>query len=171
MQYEQIKSEFLKQNGLDILISFIRDSPLNKQSLKQLEGALNILCLCTFHHTQTIHKLQRDIDLMARVNQLLENAKRDENRSLERAAEGLIWKVEKEEKFKQEQAERRKQKAQEKGSEDEEEQYDCMVSYSWNDMDLAHRIFQCLTEKFGYKVWLDREQMHGSTIEAMVVDR
>ena len=52
----------------------------------------------------------------------------------------------------------------------EQERYDCMISYSWADMDLAHRIFHHLTDKFGYKVWLDQEQMHGSTIEAMVCD-
>jgi sortase (surface protein transpeptidase) len=97
---------------------------------------------------------------------------------LEKAAEGLIWKVEKEEKFKQQQAEEaerkkeeKKRKAEETGveeEEEEEEQYDCMISYSWADMDLAHKIFHHLTEKLGYKVWLDQEQMHGSTIEAMV---
>ncbi|CAF4799954.1 unnamed protein product, partial [Rotaria sp. Silwood2] len=42
-----------------------------------------------------------------------------------------------------------------------------MISYSWADMDLAHRIFKHLTEKLGYKIWLDQEQMHGSTIQAM----
>jgi hypothetical protein len=115
--------------------------------------------------------------LMTRVNKLLDNAKQNQNNTLEKAAEGLIWKVEKEEKFKEQQAaenERKKQekkrKAQETGVEEdeEEEQYDCMISYSWADMDLAHHIFNHLTTKLGYKVWLDQQQMHGSTIEAMV---
>ncbi|CAF4780583.1 unnamed protein product, partial [Rotaria sp. Silwood2] len=105
---------------------------------------------------------------MARVNDILEKSKQDGNSTLEKAAEGLIWKIEK---FLEEQAvekEKKKRKAQETGIEKEEEsKYDVMISYSWADMDLAHRIFKHLTEKLGYKVWLDQEQMHGSTIQAM----
>jgi hypothetical protein len=179
MQYEQIKNEFIKQDGLETLISFIRDGDPTKQSSNQLEDALKILWSCALNNPEALNTLQQDTKLMNRVNQLLHNAKNNENSSLEKAAEGLIWKVEKEEKFKQQQldeAERKQQekkrKAQETGIEEEddeeEEQYDCMISYSWADMDLAHRIFKHLTEKLGYKIWLDQEQMHGSTIEAMV---
>jgi hypothetical protein len=166
MQHEQIKKEFVKQGGLDILILFIRDGDLNKQSPKQLEDALKILWLSTFNNPQALNTLQKDTKLMSRVNEVLANAKQNTNSSLEKAAEGLIWKVEKEEKFKQQQEEK-KRKAEETGIE-EEEQYDCMISYSWADMELAHKIFHHLTEKLGYKVWIDQEQMHGSTIEAMV---
>ncbi|CAF4733565.1 unnamed protein product [Rotaria magnacalcarata] len=42
-----------------------------------------------------------------------------------------------------------------------------MISYCWAESELAHRIFGHLSEKLGYKVWIDIEQMHGSTIEAM----
>ncbi len=180
MQYEKIKTEFVKQSGLETIISFIRDGDPNKQSDKQLEDALEILWACAFNNPEALNTLKQDAKLMTRVNHLLENAKHNENSALEKAAEGLIWKVEKEEKFKQEQADEaerklqeKKRKAQETGieedeEEEEEEKYDCMLSYSWADMDLAHRIFNHLTEKLGYKVWLDQEQMHGSTIQAMV---
>jgi len=179
MQHEQIKNELVNQGGLKPLISFIRDGDPNKQYEKQLESTLNILWSCAIHNPQALNTLQQDTKLMTRVNQLFENAKNSENSALEKAADGLIWKVEKEEKFKQQQAEEaerkqqeKKRKAQETGveeeEEEEEEQYDCMLSYSWADMDLAHRIFHHLTEKLGYKVWLDQEQMHGSTIQAMV---
>jgi hypothetical protein len=177
MQHEQIKNEFVKQGGLDIIIPFIRDGDLNKQSPKQLENALKILWLSTFNNLEALNALQKDTKLMSRVNEVLANAKQNDNSSLEKAAEGLIWRVEKEEKFKQHQAEEaerkkeeKKRKAEETGieEEEEEEQYDCMISYSWADMELAHKIFHHLTKKLGYKVWLDQEQMHGSTIEAMV---
>jgi hypothetical protein len=169
MQHEQVKNEFVKQGGLGVLIPFIRDGDPNKQSPKQLESALKILWSSTFNNPQALNTLQQDAKFMSRVNELVANAKQNTNSSLEKAAEGLIWKVEKEEKFKQQQEEK-KRKAEETGveEEEEEEQYDCMISYSWADMDLAHKIFHHLTEKLGYKVWLDQEQMHGSTIEAMV---
>jgi hypothetical protein len=178
IQHEQIKSEFIKQDGLELLSSFIRNGDSNKQSDEQLENVIQILWSCAINNAQALNILQQDTKLMTRVNQLFDNTKDNENSPLKKAAEGLIWKVEKEEKFKQQQIEEaerkqqeKKRKAQETGTEEEdeeEEQYDCMVSYSWADMDLAHRIFHHLTEKLGYKVWLDQEQMHGSTIQAMV---
>jgi hypothetical protein len=178
MQHDQIKAEFIKQGGLEKLITFIRDGDPSKQSDAQLEDALKILWSCTFNNPQVVNQLQQDVKLMTRVNQMQDNAKQDGNSSLEKAVEGLIWKVEKEEQFKEQQeaeAERKKKrKAQQNGTEEveeeeeEEEQYDMMLSYSWADMDLAHRIFHHLTEKLGYKIWLDQEQMHGSTIQAMV---
>ncbi|CAF4288127.1 unnamed protein product [Rotaria sp. Silwood2] len=174
MQHDQIKNEFIKQGGLDKVISFIRDSDPDKLSDKQTHDALRILWSCTFNNPEALNKLQKDQKLMTRVNQLFEKSKKNENDTLKNAAEGLIWKVEKEEKFLQELAaekEKKKQKAQETGTEEEEEEekekYDCMISYSWTDMDLAHRIFKQLTQNLGYKVWLDQEEMHGSTIEAM----
>ncbi|CAF4191700.1 unnamed protein product, partial [Rotaria magnacalcarata] len=61
----------------------------------------------------------------------------------------------------------------EEEEEEEEQKYDLMISYCWAESELAHRIFGHLSEKLGYKVWIDIEQMHGSTIEAMAnaVDR
>ena len=182
MQHEQAKNEFIKQGGVDILMLFIRDCTLEKQSVMQLETAIKILWLCTFKSPETLNKLKQDPNLMTRVNQLLEKSQNNENGTLKKVAEGVIWKVEKEEKFLEEQAaqaekkkEENKQKAQESGKTEEEieheteqKKYDMMISYSWADMDLAHRIFKHLTETLGYKVWLDQEQMHGSTIQAMV---
>eukprot|EP00026_Physarum_polycephalum_P005612 Phypoly_transcript_05647.p1 GENE.Phypoly_transcript_05647~~Phypoly_transcript_05647.p1 ORF type:complete len:615 (-),score=88.60 Phypoly_transcript_05647:6-1850(-) len=41
-----------------------------------------------------------------------------------------------------------------------------MISYQWDDQKIVMRISQSLKQK-GYKVWLDLEQMGGSTLEAM----
>jgi hypothetical protein len=174
MQHEKIKNEIIKQGGLEILIAFIRDGDPSKQSDAQLEDALKILWSCTFNNPQVVKTLHLDVKFMTRVYQIQNKSKQDGNSSLQKAVEGLIWKVEKEEKFKEQQeaeAERKqKLKSQQNGiqEEEDEEQYDLMISYSWADMELAHRIFHHLTEKLGYKIWLDQEQMHGSTIEAMV---
>ncbi|CAF4467057.1 unnamed protein product, partial [Rotaria sp. Silwood2] len=153
MQHEQIKNEFIKQGGLERLITFIRDGDPSKQSAKQQEDALKILWSCTFSNPEALNKLKQDQALMTRVNDILEKSKQDGNSTLEKAAEGLIWKVEKEEKFLEEQAAERekkkqekKRKAQESGIEEEDEEeeeeskYDLMISYSWADIDLAHRI-------------------------------
>ncbi|UJR27608.1 hypothetical protein I4U23_008889 [Adineta vaga] len=177
MQHEEVKNEIIRQGGLENLASFIRDGDLSKQSIRQLEDTLEILWLSTFDHPEVVKSFQEDVKFMTRVNQLLDHAKQNQNPKLEKAADGLIWKVEKEEKFKEQQQEKKKKKKTEQSGttdgveededEEEEEQYDLMISYSWADMDLAHRIFHHLTEKLGYKIWLDQEQMHGSTIEAM----
>lgn len=184
MQHEEMKAEFIKQGGIDQLTSFIRDGDPDKQSIEQLTDAMKILWSCTFNHPDVITKLQQDTQLMTRVHALLHRNKSQEelNADLEKAAEGLIWKVEKEEKFKEQKAAELEQKKKEKKKkaeasgqsvdeeeeEEEEEQYDLMISYSWADMELVHRIFHHLRDKMGYKIWLDQEQMHGSTIEAMV---
>ena len=170
MQHEQIKNEFVSQGGLTKLVQFVRDGDPKKQSAQQLEDVLKIIWSCTFNNPQAVEILREDTKFIERVNEVMENAKQDGNSRLEKAGEGVVWKVVKEEKFEQEQQER-KEKALKSGTEEiegEEEQYDCMISYSWSDTDLVDRIFRHLTDKLGYKVWLDREQMHGSTIEAMV---
>jgi len=83
---------------------------------------------------QAFNTFQKDAKLMIRANQLLESAKNNEKSSLGKAANGLIWKLEKEEKFKQKQAEEverkqheKKRNARESGK--EEEQYDFVISY------------------------------------------
>ncbi|CAF1341346.1 unnamed protein product [Rotaria magnacalcarata] len=180
MQHEEFKNEFVRQGGLDILIPFVRDGDPEIQSDKQLEDAIKILWSCTFNNPAALNTIKQNEKLMTRVNDLLEKSKENENTTLEKAAEGLIWKVEKEEKFIEEraaQAEKKKQEkkrkaeetgvAEEEEEEEEEQKYDLMISYCWAESELAHRIFGHLSEKLGYKIWIDIEQMHGSTIEAM----
>lgn len=44
--------------------------------------------------------------------------------------------------------------------------YDIMLSYSWSYQTLILRIYDGLL-KLGYKVWLDKENMHGNMLECM----
>jgi hypothetical protein len=48
----------------------------------------------------------------------------------------------------------------------EKVKYDVMISYSHKDKDLCFQLYDCL-QKDNYRVWLDREQMHGTPLEAM----
>ena len=167
MQHEQIKNEFVSQGGLTKLMQFVRDGDPKKQSAQQLEDVLKIIWSCTFNNPQAVEILRQDTRFIERVNEVMESAKQDGNSRLEKAGEGVVWKVVKEEKFEQEQQEKENKFLTNVG---EQERYDCTISYSWFDMDLAHRIFHHLTDKLGYKVWLDQDQADGSTIEAMVFD-
>ncbi len=72
MQHEKIKTEFVKQAGLETIISFIRDGDPNKQSGKTLEDALEILWACAFNNSQALNTLKQDTKLMTRVNHLLD---------------------------------------------------------------------------------------------------
>jgi hypothetical protein len=44
--------------------------------------------------------------------------------------------------------------------------YDLMISYSHQDKEICHKIYSKLLED-GFKVWMDLENMYGSTIERM----
>ncbi len=72
MQHEKIKTEFVKQGGLEIIISFIRDGDPNKQSDKQLENALKILRACAFNNPEALNTLKQDTKLTTCVNHLLD---------------------------------------------------------------------------------------------------
>ncbi|CAF2134042.1 unnamed protein product [Rotaria magnacalcarata] len=180
MQYEQIKTKFIELGGFERLTSFVRDGNPEIQSDKQLEDAIRILRSCMFNNHEASNALKQDEKLMVRVNDLLEKSKENESATLKRVAEGFMWTVQKQEKFIEEraaQAEKKKQEkkrkaeetgvAEEEEEEEEEQKYDLMISYCWAESELAHRIFGHLSEKLGYKIWIDIEQMHGSTIEAM----
>jgi hypothetical protein len=45
--------------------------------------------------------------------------------------------------------------------------YDLMISYSSDNKDLCHLIYECLMKTKKYNVWIDKEKMHGSLMERM----
>jgi hypothetical protein len=45
--------------------------------------------------------------------------------------------------------------------------YDLMISYSHTNSDLCHIIYDCLLKIGKYKIWIDKEEMHGSMMERM----
>ncbi|CAF3852849.1 unnamed protein product [Rotaria sp. Silwood1] len=80
------------------------------------------------------------------------------NGRLKKVIDGLLWKLENEDKFKKQQ----KTTAIKKDNE-----FDLMISYSWHDKSLIHDIYKYLTQQFNYRVWLDENQMTGSLCQAM----
>ena len=179
-----MKKQFCSEGGLDRVVAFIRDGDASKQSPSQLADAIKIVWTCTFNNDESLAILKQDAPLIRQVHALADRAQAQNDDQLLKTADGLIWRLEKEEEFKKQQELQQEQKRQEKrrkavaagknpddaddDDDEEENKFDLMISYSWADMDLAHRIFNHLTEKLGYRIWIDKEQMHGSTIEAMV---
>ena len=162
MQHEVMKKELIKQGGVDLLVRLIRTTDLQQPSDQPLQDALEILWSCTFGNPSVVATLKQDSMFMARIHHLSDQTKGGKNHALSKAVEGLIWKVETEEKFKE------RQLSLVIDDNDEKKQYDLTISYSWADRDLVHRLFHHLTDELGYKVWLDFEQVDGSTMGTMV---
>jgi hypothetical protein len=193
MEHEEMKDAFISEDGVPTLMAFVRDSESDDhgdgehQSTEQLIDAIKILWSCSFSRPDIRTAIRQDAALMARLHRLEEQPTDKSNDQadtrLQKAAEGLLWKVEKEEQkaaeLEQKRQEKRRQAHESRSAageqvgnddddDEDEEKYDLMISYAWADMDLAHRIFHHLRDRLGYKIWIDQEQMHGSTIEAMV---
>jgi hypothetical protein len=172
MQHDQMKDQFIAQGGVQKLVDFVRDCDVDRQSKQQLTDVVSILWSCTLNKPQVAEVIKQDLGCMTRIHQLLKEGAGD--KALQQAVEGLLWKVEREEQFNQQKKAQKGGTAKEgdnKGEEEEEEEedlYDLMISYSWADKELVLRIFRHMRDQLGFKIWLDEEQMHGSTIEAMV---
>lgn len=119
-----------------------------------------------------------DHDFVDHVRELQQS----DNEDVTKAAHGIMWKLEGEEKFIEEtdakkaggekskekkvNGEESIEKKQDEKPKEEPEHYDMMISYCWAQKELCHKINDRL-ESDGYSVWLDRDEMHGSIIESM----
>ena len=113
--------------------------------------------------------IRDDEEFVDQVKQLRESEKAD----VSKIAHGIMWKIEGEEKFKQQQEETNNSKKPsgsgnefKDGSDQSSQKYDMMISYCWAQKPLCHKINDRL-EQDGYRVWLDRDEMRGSIIESM----
>ncbi len=75
------------------------------------------------------------------------------------AAKGILWKLENESIIKKQILDKNENKI-------SDENYDIMISYSHSNKDLCHQVHQTLI-KLNYRVWLDFENMYGSTLQSM----
>ena len=121
-------------------------------SIKVQKPALEILLALSFN-TEAALYLKENQNFMNHIRSLSSNTISN-NSNLSRAAEGLLWKLEKE------------TQAVAKPSILNSYQYDIMISYSHSDKQLCHLIHEKLS-KDGFRVWIDRDQMHGGTMVAM----
>lgn len=104
----------------------------------------------------SISLVRKGREMLGTEIQFIEKLKRlnvSEDSQLKRVADHLLWEVEKKSSMTQ-------------PPDQSEFQFDIMISYSHNDKSISFQLFDHLT-KDGYRVWLDREQMHGDTMTAM----
>ena len=149
IQHDQIKEEVTRQEILPLLIRCASESKFD--AIKARLPALEILLALTFN-TEAANQLKQNAKFLATLKTLLTNSS---EQRLQRVAEGVLWKLEKEE-----------QDILATKSNSNKKSYHVMLSYSHSDKELCYRIHDRLV-KDQFKVWIDREQMHGQTMVAM----
>ncbi|CAF4932472.1 unnamed protein product [Rotaria sp. Silwood1] len=149
VQHDQIKDELVKQNLLPLLIRCATEDSFHP--IRARQRALELLLSFTFND-DAAHFLKQNVAFIDHLR-TLQNAPEE---GVQRAAEGILWKLEKE--------------AESIAKLDlpiiDSHQYDIMLSYSHSDKQLCHRIHDSLV-KDQFRVWLDRDHMHGATMTAM----
>jgi hypothetical protein len=124
--------------------------------LKEQQLALEILLILTFNE-QAATVLKHNSQFISHLKILLTSSS---EKGVQRAAEGLIWKLEKQE------IAAPKAVANATINDAVTYKYDIMLSYSHSDKDLCYRLHDRLV-KDNFRVWIDKEQMHGATMSAM----
>ncbi|UJR19284.1 hypothetical protein I4U23_022413 [Adineta vaga] len=148
VQHDQVKVDLINQNILPLLVRIIVETkfdPINVQ-----KPALEILLALSFNN-HAVSYLKDNRNFMKNIRKL----STDTNSNLQRVAEGLLWKLEKE-----------TEAVAKSLTITRSYQYDIMISYSHSDKQLCHSIHERLSRD-GFRVWIDRDQMHGSTMVAM----
>ncbi|CAF2603423.1 unnamed protein product [Rotaria sp. Silwood2] len=148
VQHDQIKDEIVKQQGLPLLIRCATEPEL----IKQGEGnkwSLEILLALTFNK-EAFNNIKNNIGFIEHLRTLLHSTDDD----VKRFVEGILWKLEQD------------KKGIESTTVPSNDQYDIMLSYSHRNKDLCYAIYDRLI-KDGFRVWIDRENMHGSPMDAM----
>jgi hypothetical protein len=146
VQHEQIKHESIEQGLIPLLVRCVIHQSFHTNKIRQY--ALEILLALSFNN-QALIKLEQDIDFTNNLRTL--GHATDAN--IQRAANHLLWQLE------------QKSKHANKGN-SLHSKFDIMLSYSHRDKHLCFHICDRLIEE-GYRVWIDRDHMHGDTMTAM----
>ena len=154
IQHDQIKEHLTKQGAICLLIRCSTEAKFD--SVKARQPALEILLALAFND-EAARQLKQNSNFMANLKTLVSSLA---EQCLQRPAESLIWKLEKEETM------MAISDASVPASSFGTHTYDIMLSYSHSDKELCHRIHDRLT-KDNFRVWLDRDYMHGGTMVAM----
>ncbi|CAF4654686.1 unnamed protein product [Rotaria sp. Silwood1] len=147
VQHDQVKNELIKQGTLLLLVKCVVETRFNQSNVQQI--ALEILLALSFHK-DACSVLKQNENFMNHCRILVENTN-SVRFDLQRAAEGLLWKLE------------RENEAIAKPTTLNSYQYDIMISYSHKDKELCLRIHEQLL-KDGFNVWIDRDCLYGSTM-------
>ncbi|CAF1233478.1 unnamed protein product [Rotaria sordida] len=154
VQHDQIKEELTKQGVLPLLLRCVTESKFDL--IKVRLSALEILLALTFND-DAARQLKNNSEFISNLKTLVTSST---NRHLQRVAENLLWKLEIEE------TAITKSHGISTISHVASKKYDIMLSYSHSDKELCYRIHDCLV-KDNFRVWIDRDQMHGQTMVAM----
>ncbi|CAF2639596.1 unnamed protein product [Rotaria sp. Silwood2] len=154
VQHNQIKEELIKEG---ILPQFIRcATEIKFDPLKEQQPVLEILLAMTFN-SQAATLLKQNSQFVSHLKTFLTLSL---EQGVRRAAEGLIWKLEKEDTAAANSVTNSTMQSA------MSYKYDIMLSYSHSDKDLCYRLHDHLN-KDQFRVCLNRDDMHGATMVAM----
>ncbi|CAF0867622.1 unnamed protein product [Adineta steineri] len=148
LQHDQIRDEVYKQDGIPL---FIECATKTKFEALIQQRALENLLIMSFDKN-VCKNLKENTTFIEYITTVSKNPTQSD---LQRAAESLLWILTKDETSEVSQT-----------NQSSETTYDIMISYSHKDKDLCFQLYDRL-QKDNFRVWLDREQMHGTPLEAM----
>lgn len=147
VQHDQVKTELIELKALPLLIKCVVETQYDP--IKVQQTSLEILLALSFN-TEALSFLRQNVNFINHIRTLVRSTFPD-NAGLQRAAEGLLWKLEEEE------------KAVAKPSLLNLYKYDVMISYSHKDQEICLQIHEQLV-KDGFQVWFDKDCLRGSTM-------
>ncbi|UJR28257.1 hypothetical protein I4U23_009507 [Adineta vaga] len=148
LQHDQIRDEIYKQSGLPLFIYCVTNTE-NDTLIRQ--RALENLIIMSFN-TNVRNELKQNTDFLEHIKLLSENSA---DADLQHAAESLLWILTKDDTSESTST-----------NQSSDLSYDIMISYCHKDKDLCFQLYDRL-QRDNFRVWLDRDQMHGTPLEAM----
>jgi hypothetical protein len=142
------------QGALPLLLRCATESKFDP--IKAQLPALEILLALTFN-AEAARQLKQNAQFISNLKTLVTSST---EQRFQRVAEGLLWKLEKEE------TAMAKPDTSSRTRDIVTKTYNIMLSYSHSDKDLCYRIHDRLV-KDNLRVWIDRDEMHGQTMVAM----
>lgn len=116
------------------------------------QRALENLLIMSFNENVCLN-LKENLTFMEHIKSISENSTESD---LQRAAQSLLWILTKDDNISKSLSD----------NQDSKTTYDVMISYSHKDQDLCFQLYDRLV-KNNFRVWLDRDQMHGTPLESM----
>jgi TIR domain len=155
VQHDQIKEEIAKNSSFfERLIRCATDKKYHVGLVLRI--SLEIIWILTFNGRIREILIKQYDSFLNYVKTVLYQWNEERVRV---AAKGILWKLENESIFKT-------QMLNQNIDPQSPEKYDLMISYSHSNKELCHQIHQSLIE-LKYRVWIDLENMHGSTFQSM----
>ncbi|CAF3473062.1 unnamed protein product [Rotaria sp. Silwood1] len=154
IQHDEIKEEIARQNYLSLLIRCVTQKDLHVGLVLQI--SLEIIWLLTFNNQIYEMLINNYESIFIYLKNILINSKEE---GVQAAAKGILWKLENESNLKKTLVDIHENNT-------DDNKYDIMISYSHYNRDVCHQIYRNLID-LKYTVWLDLENMYGSTFQSM----